>query len=129
MLRRWWLLLPLLLLVPAPGYADLKQVGVHIATQTSTTIVAAVTGQKTQLQSGSICVDSNGVETGITIQDGANTNLVGTGVVWVLGPGQCLWFPPLAGGYFSPTATGQTFQVKTTVGNGPVEVWLQLLQQ
>jgi len=129
MLRRWWLLLPLLLLYPAPGEADLKQVGAHIASQTTTTIVSAVAGQKVQLQSGTLCVDSNGAETGITIQDGANTNLVGTSVVWVIGPGQCLWFPLQSGGYFNPTASGQSFQIKTTVGNGPVEVWLQLLQQ
>src|SRR5437660_12071775 len=101
----------------------------HITTQTTTTLVTGVSGQTVTFYSGSLCVDGNGATTGITLQDSAATNLIGSGIVYVLTAGQCLTFPTRGDPYGVPTGSGNGLQVVTTVGNGPVEVYLEVIQR
>jgi hypothetical protein len=107
-----------------PGF----RVSAHISAATTTTLQAAVAGQKISIQGGSVCVDAGGVTTGITLQDGAGTNLVGTGVVYALGAGQCLTLPLRPDLWYTLTAVGQSLQLVTGAA-GPVEVYLEILQR
>src|SRR5437899_7607077 len=102
-MRRLIAVLVLVLASPAWAAGPSFRVGAHITTQTTTTIVTGVAGQTVSLQGGSICVDANGVTTGITIQDSGATNLVGTGVVYVLSAGQCLAYPRVQDLYYAVT--------------------------
>lgn len=129
-MRRLAILVALLLLFPTSGMADALRPTAHITSQTNTTLVSAVSGKQVQINQGSICVDGNGAATGITLASTAGTNVFGTGVVWVLNAGQCLWFAPRSGGFYgTPTAAGTGLRVTTTVGNGPVNVYLEVTQQ
>lgn len=131
MARRWWLALFLVLLLPAPSLAQALRPTAHITSQTTTTLVSAVAAKQVQLNAGSLCVDAGGAATGITLQSTAGTNLFGTGVVWVVPAGACLNFfaRPQGGFYGNPTAVGTGLAVVTTVGNGPVEVYLEVTQR
>lgn len=138
--RRALLALLLLLLASAlPAGAQIvgpfKTFGAHITSQTTTTLVAAVTARTLALYSLSACVDGNGAATSVTVQDTAGTNLVGTGVVYVVNPGQCFTWPMRVGastgtsiplGYIT---NGLGLQLVTGTGNGPVEVFGEYLQQ
>lgn len=132
-------LLLLLLLATLPAGAQLlgpyKTFGAHITSQTTTTLVAAVSARTVVLYSLSACVDGNGATTSFTVQDTAGTNLVGTGVVYVVNPGQCFTWP-LRPGASSSTAiplgyitNGLGLALVTGTGNGPVEVFGEYLQQ
>lgn len=116
-------------LLPASALAQNVLVGKHITTQTTTALVAAVAGQSVYLYQGSICVDANGVTTGVAIVDTTAVNLAGTNVVWVLAPGSCLTFFPRNTWYFTPTVSGRGLSLITSVGNGPVEVSLEAVQR
>lgn len=126
-------LLFLLAAVLPAGAQQYRQATAHITTQTTTTVHAAVTGKRLAVVAGSVCVDANGTATGIALQDSAGTNLFGTGIVWVVGAGACLNFPLRGTGapvpYGRPTALSTSLQVVTTVGNGPVEVYLEVQAQ
>ena len=123
------LLLLCLLALPVAAAGPELRPGVHISSQTTTAIVAAVASQSVSIYGGSICVDANGATTGITIVSSAATNLVGTNVVYVLGAGQCLWLPTRQAPYYTPTASGTGLSLITTVGNGPVNVYLEVVQR
>jgi len=101
----------------------------HITSQTTTTLVAAVTGQQIQIHGGSICVDANGATTGVALEDSGATNLVGTGVVYVLGTGQCWYFPRDGKPWIGVVGAGLGLNLVTTVGNGPVNVNLEIIQR
>ena len=110
-------------------WADAARTGARITSQTTTTLVAAKDGQVILIFAGSICVDANGATTGITLQDSGGTNIIGTGVVYVLAPGQCLSLPRTHDLYYNATASGTSLQLVTTVGNGPVQVYLETVQR
>ncbi len=121
----------LLLLLVTPAWATELRVTAHITSQTTTVLVAAVAGKFVVIRAGSVCVDSNGADTGVALQSTAGANLVGTSVVYVIAAGQCLFLPRssrLSDFYYTPSAIGTGFQIVTTVGNGPVEVYLEVAQ-
>ena len=101
----------------------------NITSQTTTTITAAVAGKTISIQGGSICVDANGAATGVALQDSDGTNLVGTSVVYVLGVGQCWYFPRDTKPWLSVVGAGLGLAIATTVGNGPVQVNLEVIQR
>lgn len=125
------LVVGLLLLMPGVGGAQSLRPSAHITTQTTTVLVAPVAGQQVQVYSGSLCVDANGTATGIALQSTAGTNILGTNLVYVIPAGACLWFPTKPNNQFYgiPTAAGTGLQVVTTVGNGPVNVYLEVSQR
>ena len=125
----WFFVGVLALVLPVVVSADSALIGKRITTQTTTTLLAGVAGQHIFLLQGSICIDGNGVVTGITIQDSTPSNLVGTSVVYVLSPGACYTLFPRQAPYLSPTADGKDLQLVTTVGNGPVNVSLEVVQR
>lgn len=129
----WWLvtLIVAVLLLPSTGTAQVPagRVTARITSQTTTIVVAAVAAKRVQLLSGSVCVDGNGAAAGVALQDTAGTNIIGTGMVYVINPGNCLWFQPPNQIAYTPTASGTGLQVVTTVGNGPVLVSLEVKQQ
>ena len=110
------------------GAAELRPTA-RVTSQTTTTLVTAVSGQTIGVTGGSICIDANGVTTGLKLQDSAGTNIVGTGIVYVLSPGQCWVFPRTSNPYFTIIGGGLGLQLVTSVGNGPVEVALEVVQQ
>lgn len=126
-----WLVLLLLLLIPTSGFSAGPALiaTAHISTQTTTHLVAAVAGQSVSIYGGSICVDANGATTGVALQSTAGTNVMGTNVVYVLAVGTCYWFPRSDAPYGNVTALGTGLDLVTTVGNGPVEVYLEVVQQ
>src|SRR5204862_1100426 len=104
----------LLALVTAASAQQLTKVGRHITSATTTTLVAGSTGSSPlALFHGSLCVDAGGVQTGVTLQDSAGTNLVGTGVKWVIPAGACLVMVYKGSPYFNGTAVGRGLQVVT----------------
>lgn len=110
-------------LLPGIALADSFAVGGHITTQTTTTLVTLVAGQRVYLFSGTFCVDASGATTALTLVDSAGTNLVGTSLVQVVAPGQCWKFDPWPQpGVFvaDPTAVSRSLQLVTGTGNGPV---------
>jgi len=115
--------------VPGQAAAQSARPAAHITSQTTTTLVAGVAGKTVGILSGSVCVDANGSSTGITFQDSNGTNLVGTGVVYVLPAGSCFWFPTRSDPYFNLTASGAGLQIVTTIAAGPVEVYLETVQR
>jgi hypothetical protein len=128
-MTRLAVLLCLLLASTAAAAGPEIRATAHITSQTTTALVAAVASQSVSIYGGSICVDANGATTGITIVSSAGTNLVGTGMVYVLGAGQCLWLPTRQAPYYTVTASGTGLSLITTVGNGPVEVNLEVVQR
>jgi hypothetical protein len=100
----------------------------HITSATTTTILAGVAGQAISIQGGFICTDAGGVATNVTIQDGAGTNLFGTGVLFVPAIGSCLTIPLRTDLWGIPTAVGQSLQVVTSAA-GPVEIYLEVVQR
>ena len=123
------LLVLLALLLPSSGTADELRPAAHITSQTTTVMVAAVTGKQVQLMAGSICLDGNGATTGVAIQDTGGTNIIGTSVVYVLAAGECLYFPRSNAPYGQVTASGTGLQIVTTVGNGPINAYFEAIQQ
>ena len=119
------------LLLPSVAFAQALRPTAHIVSQTTTTLVAAVAGKQVQVMEGSLCVDGNGATTSVAVQSTGGVNILGTGVVYVLLPGACLYFAPrTAGGFYGiPTAVGTGLQVVTGVGNGPVNVYLEVTQR
>jgi len=129
-MKRWLLsiLVFLVVVTPLEAAGPFYLVGLHITSQTTTALQAAAASKTVSIISGSLCVDGNGATTGLTIQDTAGTNLFGTNVVYVLNAGQCLIWPR-SGQPYQVTTAGLGLQVVTTLGNGPVEVYLELVQQ
>lgn len=124
-----WVLIALALLASASlAHADEVRVGKHITSATTTTVLTGVASKTILIVGGHICIDGNGVATGITLQDSTPTNLVGTSVVYVLNPGQCLAFGRAGGGYYVPTGAAKDLQLVTGAA-GPVELYLELIQQ
>lgn len=114
------LLLLVALALPASG--AYKLVGGKISTQTTTTLIAAVSGQAINVYAYSFCVDGNGATTSFTFQDSGGTNLLGTGYIAVVNPGQCLAEELRYNGaprYGVTVSLG--LQLVTGTGNGPVE--------
>jgi len=138
-MRRW--LLALLLVASFPLAGVLPAVAActssgpslrcsnRITSQTTTTITAAVAAKRISIHGGSICVDGNGVTTGVALQDSDATNLVGTSVVYVLLAGQCWYFPRDTKPWVSVVGAGLGLDIATTVGNGPVIVNLEVIQR
>lgn len=126
-MRHLTLVLILLLALASPAAAQhFAAATAHITSQTTTTVATAVSGASITILGGSICVDANGASTGVAIQDAGGTNLFGTGIVWVIPAGACLNFPYRGFAYGKPGAVGSNLQIVTTVGNGPVEVALEV---
>ena len=122
------LLLLLLLAAPASG-AEVIGSGI-ISSQTTTTAIAAVAGETIAIMSASFCVDAGGATTGITIRSSTPTNLIGTSVVYAVGAGSCLVFPRSGGKPWGSIAVaGTSLQIVTTVGNGPVNYYIEAVQQ
>ena len=107
----------------------------HITTQTTTTVqlnpqpLAGSVPRALTIMAGSICVDAGGATTAVTIQDSLGLNLFGPGIVWPLQAASCLNFPFRGFAYGLPTGVGRNVQVVTGTGNGPVEVYLELVNQ
>jgi hypothetical protein len=104
------------------------RVGLRITTATTTTVLAGVAGQTIGIYGGSICVDTGGVTTGITLQDSTPTNVIGTSVVYALAAGQCLTIPRDRNPWYNITAAGTTLQVVTGAA-GPINLYLELIQR
>jgi hypothetical protein len=103
----------------------------HITSQATTHLVTDVAGTKVTVLVALICVDAGGAAAGVALQDTAGTNIFGSGVVWVIPIGGCLTLPAKPNNAFwgQPTASGKGLDIVTTVGNGPVEVYLEVRQQ
>lgn len=115
--------------VPA-GAQRYLQGTAHITSQTTTTVLSnAGTTQRLAIMAGSLCVDTGGATTALTLQDSAGLNLFGTGVVWTIGAGSCVNLPYRGFLYGVPTGAGRSLQVVTGSGNGPVEVYLEVTTQ
>lgn len=124
---RWLIVLSLLLLLTTPAVAQplLTKATAHITSATTTTVVTGVSGVIIGLWSASICVDTGGAQSTITLQDSGGTNLIGTGIVYVVTGGACLWFPYRGSPYPYQTAAGTGLQI-VTGGAGPVEVVMEV---
>ena len=119
----------LVAVVPA-GAQRYRQGTAHITTQTTTTIITNLqTTRALTIMAGSVCVDADGGTTAVTIRDSTGLNLFGTGTVWVLSAGSCLNFPYRGYLYGVPTGLGASIQLVTGTGNGPVEVYLEVINQ
>lgn len=108
--------------VPAGSQGfKLQRAPIHITSATTTTVVAGVAGRQIEIRDLFLRVDNGGVATTVTFQDSAGTNLLGTGVTFVLGTDQSLDWPlrPLPIGRLALTGAGNGFQI-VTVGAGPV---------
>jgi len=111
--------------LPADAQPFLTKVGAHITTATTTTLVAGTAGRSIEIFHMSICLDNAGTAGAITIQDSAALNLVGTGVVYVLGPNTCLTMPFKGRSYFLPTGAGNGLQI-VSGSVGPFEVYAEV---
>ncbi len=123
------LLLGLLVLASfTPASAAYKTLGGTITTQTTTTLLAGVSGKTIDVYGFSFCVDGNGATTSLTLRDSSGTNLIGTGYVVVLTPGQCWGLTTIKDLVRYQVGTGLGLQLVTGTGNGPVEWAVEVLQ-
>lgn len=130
-MTRFLLSLALLALCAAPTLAEAQsvRVGARITTQTTTIVIAAVASKTVAVTYLSICLDSGATATGVALQDTAGTNIVGTGIVYLLAAGQCLVFPSRNDPYFVLTASGTGLQIVSSAANGPLNVYIEALQR
>lgn len=115
--------------LPLLAEAEALRPTAHISTQTTTVLVAGIAGKTIEMNLGLICVDANGATTGITLQDTTGVNLIGTNVVLVMSAGQCFGFGRSGDPFFTVVTTGRGLNIVTTVGNGPVEVYMEVTQR
>ena len=108
--------------------AAYRTAGGQISSQTTTTLIAAVAAKKIDVYGFSFCVDGNGATTSLTLQDSGGTNLIGTGYVIVLTPGQCWTLATIKDFQRYQVGTGLGLQLVTGTGNGPVEWAVEVLQ-
>lgn len=121
------LLLGLLAFHASAQPINLQRSAVHISTATTTTLVAAVTGGPIEVWTLSVCVQTGGTTTTITLVDGAGTNLIGTSVTYVLAPGTCFVAPYRGFRYFAATAVSQALRLVTN-DVGPVDVVVEVVK-
>lgn len=114
-------------LAPTAEAQNLRRASARITSATTTTLAAAVAGTSMQIFDGSVCVDSGGVATTVTLQDTGGTNLVGSNIVYQLAPGTCLWMNYKGTPYFRATTSGTGLAIVTGAA-GPVNVYLEYVQ-
>lgn len=126
--------LVVLLLVATPASAQIFGVpnltfkSAHIATQTTTVVITPESGKSPRIVFLLVCVDNGGAAGTVTVQDGAGTNLFGTGVVFAMNTNTCLTLPYRGFPYGNAAASGQGISVVTGTGNGPYEVLIEVVQ-